>query len=194
MMRAPSTRGDDARHPHAPRRRGVRNLRPLHREELVMTAPAATARILVVANRTASTPALLREVRASARAGARFTLLIPPERAHHHGSDWSQEEALRLLGEAAGAEVAGLDCGPDALDTIHRAVDDGRFDEIIISTVPEHLSRWVHHDLRHRVEHLGLPVRVIPPESDTSISEELDQGLPNHWTRVSIPAGGAPAW
>jgi hypothetical protein len=164
------------------------------REELAMTAPAANTRILVVANRTASTPALLREVRESARAGARFTVLIPPERTHHHGSDWSQEEAQRLLGEAAGGEVAFLDGGADALDTIHQAVDDGRFDEIIINTVREHLGRWIHHDLRHRIEHLGLPVRVIPPESDTSISEELDQGLPNHWTRVTIPAGGAPSW
>jgi hypothetical protein len=159
-----------------------------------MTAPAATARILVVANRTASTPTLLREVHQSAQAGAQFTLMIPPESAHHHGSDWSQDEALRLLGEASGGVVAFLDCGPDALDTIHRAVDDGRFDEIIISTVPQHLSRWVHHDLRHRLEHLGLPVRVVPPEADTSISEELDQDLPNHWTRVPIPGGGGPAW
>ena len=113
-----------------------------------MTASTAAARILVVANRTASTPTLLHQVRESARAGAQFTLLIPPESAHHHGSDWSQEEALRLLGEAAGGEVAVLDCGDDALDTIHRAVDDGRFDEIIVNTVPEHLSRWIHHDLR----------------------------------------------
>jgi hypothetical protein len=164
------------------------------REERAMAAPGATTRILVVANRTASTPSLLREVRESAQAGAEFTLLIPPESAHHHGPDWSQEEAMRLLGDAAGAEIAGLDCGDDALDTIHREVDDGRFDEIIISTVPEHLSRWIHHDLRHRIEHLGLPVRVIPPEADTSISDELDQGLPNHWTRVPIPGGGAPGW
>ena len=159
-----------------------------------MTAPAATARILVVANRTASTPTLLHQVHESARAGAQFTLLIPPESAHHHGSDWSQEEALRLLGEAAGGEVAVLECGDDAVDTIHREVDDGRFDEIIVNTVPEHLSRWIHHDLPHRIEHFGLPVRVIPHEDDTSISDELDQGLPNRWTRVRVPAGGAPHW
>ena len=37
-------------------------------------------RVLVVANRTASTPVLLAEVSARARAGASVTVLIPPER------------------------------------------------------------------------------------------------------------------
>ena len=122
-----------------------------------MTAPAATARILVVANQTASTPRLLREVSESAKDGAQFTLLIPPECAQHRGSDWTSDDAAGMLAEAAGADVAVLDCGDDALDTIHGAVDAGQFDEIIVCTVPEHLSRWVHHDLPHRIEHLGLP-------------------------------------
>ena len=52
-----------------------------------------------------------------------------------------------MLTEAAGSEVGVLDCGADALDTIHGAVDAGQFDEIIVCTVPEHLARWVHHDL-----------------------------------------------
>ena len=159
-----------------------------------MTAPAATARILVVANQTASTPRLLREVSESAKDGAQFTLLIPPECAQHRGSDWTSEDAAGMLAEAAGADVAVLDCGSDALDTIHGAVDAGQFDEIIVCTVPEHLSRWVHHDLPHRIEHLGLPVRIVPPEPDVHISDELQQKLPNRWSKLPLGDGGAPGW
>ena len=68
-------------------------------------------RILVIANRTTSTPVLLRTVAERAQAGARFTLLIPPDHGHH--DDWSQEAALKLLEPAAGGDVASLD--PDTI-------------------------------------------------------------------------------
>jgi len=158
-----------------------------------MSAPAQT-RILVVANRTASTPMLLKEVAQSARDGARFTLVIPPEQGHDHGSDWSREDAEQLLSEAAGGPVDVMDPGDDAVDTIHAAVDAERFDEIIVSTAPQHLARWVHHDLPHRIEHLGLPVRIVPPEPDAHISDELQQKLPNRWSKLPLGDGGAPGW
>ena len=146
-----------------------------------------TKRILVVANRTASTPILLDEVtRRAKRAAPRFTLLIPPEKAAHEGDDWSLEHASALLARACGEPVKHLDCGPDAFDSIHRAVDAGAYDEIILSTPPEHLSRWIHHDLRHRLEHLGLPVRVIPPEPDAP--------LPAPATCPSVGATRLPPW
>src|SRR5689334_13273452 len=129
-----------------------------------MSTAADTNRILVVANRTASTHLLLDQVRRDGKAGARFTLCVPPEHAHHHGSDWSPEDAQRMVSEAAGGPVELMEAGSDAVDTIHAAVDARQFDEIIVSTAPEHLSRWVHHDLTHRIEHLGLPVRIVPPE------------------------------
>jgi hypothetical protein len=134
-------------------------------------------RVLVVANRTASTPALLAEVGARARAGASVTVLIPPEKADH--PDWSDEEAARLVGQAADQEVARLDAGRDALDTIHAAVGADEFDELIVCTKPEHLARWVHHDLPHRLEHLGLPVDVIAEEED--VPDDIREGLPSGW-------------
>ena len=134
-------------------------------------------RVLVVANRTASTPALLAAVGAQARAGASFTVLIPAEEAD--APDWTDEEATRLLGQAADQEVTCLDAGSDALDTIHHAVGRDEFDEIIVCTKPEHLARWVHHDLPHRLEHLGLPVSVIPPDED--VPDDIRAGLPTGW-------------
>jgi hypothetical protein len=144
-----------------------------------MTAPPAVVRILIVANRTASTPMLLDEVTRRARAGARFTLLIPPERSAH-GEDWSEADGVGLLERAAGGPVAYLDCGPDALGVIHRAVDAGEVDEIILCTPPEHLTRWIHHDLRHRLEHLKLPVRVMPP--DAPLPDHLREAMPESWS------------
>src|SRR3954447_11536079 len=102
-----------------------------------MTAPPRTERILVIANRTASTPRLL-DVVADRRHSARFTLLIPPEHGNHHGPDWTVEEASELLSRSAGTEIATLDAGSDALDTIHEAVGDGEFDQIIVCTPEEH--------------------------------------------------------
>jgi hypothetical protein len=134
-------------------------------------------RILVVANRTESTPVLLAEVGARAREGASVTVLIPPEQTDH--PDWTEEEAARLVGDAAGQKVECLDPGPDALDTIHDAVSADDFDEIIVCAKPDHLARWVHHDLPHRLEHLGLPVCVIPPDDD--VPDDIREGLPSGW-------------
>lgn len=161
-----------------------------------MAAPAQTVRILVIANRTASTPRLLDEVKRRARDGADFMLLVPPEKGTHHAPDWTPAVAEELLARAAGRDVVTLACGPDALDTIHRTVAGGGCDEIIVSTVPEHLARWVHHDLPHRIEHLGLPVVVIPHEPDAPLDDDLAQGLPTGWDYPPIPgpAGGGGAF
>src|SRR4051794_2684937 len=141
-----------------------------------MTAPPTVARVLVVANRTPSTPQLLEEL-TRRRHAARFTLLIPADHRHGH-TDWTAEQACELLERAAGTDVAVLDAGHDALDTAHEAVGDGQFDEIIVNTPEEHLTRLVHHDLTRRLQKLGLPVLVIPPEPDMTVGEFLKSGLP----------------
>ena len=151
-------------------------------------ANADEPRILVIANRTASTPRMLHEITERARAGASFTLLIPPEHGDH--DDWSQDVALDLMGRAAGREVASLDSGDDPLDTVHRAVSDGEFDELIVCTAPGHLARWVHHDLPHRLQHLGLPVMVIAPEPDVPIPAHVSNAMPNTAIIAPLPGGG----
>jgi hypothetical protein len=42
-------------------------------------------------------------------------------------------------------------------------VDDGSFDEIIVSTLPPRMSKWLRRDLIRRIERLGLPVTAIVP-------------------------------
>jgi hypothetical protein len=128
---------------------------------------AAPARVLVVAHRTAATPRLLDEVRARARRSpCSFTLLVPrpywdPETEE---AATTLELALPLLDEAAGGHVEGTIGDSDPFAAVQEAVERGGFDEIIISTLPARVSRWLHLDLPHRVQAFGLPVTVVTAE------------------------------
>jgi hypothetical protein len=120
--------------------------------------------ILIVANRTAATPGLIDEVRGRAsQSPCRFTLLVPrafwdPDTEE---SGMTLELAIPLLDEAAGSHVRGLIGDTDPFAAVTRALEDGDYDEIIISTLPARVSRWLHLDLPARVQRLGLPVTVI---------------------------------
>lgn len=134
---------------------------------------SSPTRVLVVANRTAATPALLDAVRERAARGAcQFTLLVPnsshglhrlvdPEDQETSEAEATLELALPLLADAAGAPVAGLIGVPDPLDAIQDAVNLQGFDEILLSTLPRRVSRWLHLDLPHKVSGLGLPVTLV---------------------------------
>lgn len=135
-----------------------------------MTEPA---RILLVANRTATTDGLLEAVRArAARGPAIFHLVVP---AHPHGlhkvvdpqegdagtAQHVLDEALPALSAAAGAPVTGAVGDAEPLMAIEDAVNRDRFDEILISTLPRRISRWLHLDLVSKARGIGLPVTHV---------------------------------
>jgi hypothetical protein len=124
---------------------------------------SAPTRVLVVANRTASTPRLLAEVARRAKAEAtQFTLLIP-DVDDRKAADWSRETALESLSRAAQGPVDCLVGGPDPFVAVQDAVHARHFDEIIISTLPKHRSKWLRRGLIPRIERLGLPVTGVIP-------------------------------
>jgi hypothetical protein len=131
------------------------------------------ARILVVANRTAATPALINAVRERAAKGAAsFTLLVPntahglhklvdPEDQGQSEAEQTLELALPLLEEAAGGPVEGMVGDPEPLAAIQDAINIHGFDEIIISTLPSRVSKWLKLDLPSKAAGLGLPVTTV---------------------------------
>ena len=137
----------------------------------------ATADVLVVAHEAAATPALLEAIRARAsESAARFHLLIPNTSEHAELTDADREhrhrdgerklaEALPLVQAAAGGAATGaVSFRHDPMDAIEEALHAGGFHEIIVSTLPHHLSHWLHVDLPQRLGHLGLPVTTVISE------------------------------
>jgi hypothetical protein len=122
------------------------------------------SRILIVANRTAATPGLLSEVRERVKRGpCRFTLLVPRP---FYDPDTEEaaitlELAIPLLEDAAGGRVEGLVGDTDPFVAVRQALDHESFDEVIVSTLPTHVSHWLRLDLPARVKRLGLPVTVV---------------------------------
>ena len=133
----------------------------------------SAARVLVVANRTAATPALIEAVRdRAARGPAQFTLLVPntahglhrlvdPEDQSQSEAEQTLELAVPVLERAVGAEVEGIVGDPEPLAAIQDAVNVHGFDEIIISTLPSRVSRWLKLDLPSKAAGLGLPVTTV---------------------------------
>ena len=121
-------------------------------------------RVLILAHRTAATPLLLDAVRARSQRGpCSFTLLVPrpywdPDTEE---AAFTLELAIPLLEEAAGRHVEGIVGESDPFEAARHLLERERFDEVIVSTLPEHVSHWLRRDLPHRIKQLGMPVTVV---------------------------------
>jgi hypothetical protein len=134
---------------------------------------SAPARVLIVAYKTAATPALQQAVRErAARGPCRFTLVVPntmgglarlldPEDQDDTDARQVLDLALPLLSEAAGTEVQGIVGDPAPLTAVHDAVNRDGYDEVIVSTLSHRVSKWLHLDLPSKIGGLGLPVTTV---------------------------------
>jgi hypothetical protein len=147
-----------------------------------MTEPQSR-RLLVVANRTGSASQLLKAVEDRAGAGCEIALMVPPER-DPEAPDWTPETALGLVRRAAGDQpVTLVEPGDNAAATIGELVERGECDEILLSTAREHHEHWHRHTLPKRVQALGIPVTVIPPDAT---GWSYSHGFPPEWVRPGV--------
>lgn len=145
-----------------------------------MESSNTPTRVLVVAHKTAATKPLLDAVRERALRGPCVFTLLVPNAAHglhkvvdpeDQGADEASaviERALPLLEEAAGTRVEGIVGAPDPVVAVHDAINLRGFDEVIVSTLPTKLSRWLKLDLPSKVSGAGLPVTTVTPDEDAS--------------------------
>ena len=146
-----------------------------------MESSNAPTRVLVVAHKTAATQPLLDAVRERAGRGkSSFTLLVPnathglhkvvdPEDQGAGEASAVIERALPLLEEAAGGtQVEGIVGAPDPVVAVHDAINLRGFDEVIVSTLPTKLSRWLKLDLPSKISGTGLPVSTVTPDEDAT--------------------------
>ncbi len=130
-------------------------------------------RILIVANRTLGGEHLRRKV-AECMAEQRcwFYVLVPATPNTDHPLVWTEgqarAQAQRRLNEVLhrldllGAHAEGEVCGQRALEGIGDVLRARHFDEIVISTLPINISRWLGKDLPRRVaRQFALPVTHI---------------------------------
>jgi hypothetical protein len=125
---------------------------------------AEKAKVLVVANRTAESPELLDALRSRVVHGpCEFTLLVP---STPHGLAWAantqdagNEEAEQhrqaFLDELRneGLDVASAKVGdPDPLAAISDECNFNSYDELIVSTLPLKISKWLRVDLPRKAE------------------------------------------
>jgi nucleotide-binding universal stress UspA family protein len=136
------------------------------------------ARVLVVANRTAGSNELLEALRERAAQGpASFHLVVP---ATARGVSWvadmnaggdaaehDLEGALEKL-RAAGLDIEGEIGDPDPVAAVTDAANLNKFDELIVSTLHKHVSKWLKLDLPSKAAHAtGLPVTHVEARDKT---------------------------
>jgi GABA permease len=149
-------------------------------------------RYLIVANQTLGGQELLDAIRDRMDRGpAQFWVVVPATPTTHLISDFGalsaafpldpgvvpsvadlRDEAIALaksnltaeLGRLRemGATVDGAVADPNPMVAIEKAVAEQQFDEIILSTLPPGISRWLALDLPHRVRRkINVPLTVI---------------------------------
>jgi hypothetical protein len=129
-------------------------------------------RCLIVANQTLLGPALLAEVLARQASGDYEFHIVVPASHPHSGAMWTEGQCIAharaVLDDAlehfrsAGVDATGEVGDDDPVLAVGDVLNREPVDEIILSTLPPGLSRWLKRDLPRRFERrFGVPVTHV---------------------------------
>lgn len=135
-----------------------------------------TRQILLVANRTACGEHVRTAIESRASEGPCEVMLLVPAVRPRRGWTWDEQAArrdarLRMAAAAATLRRSGVDVSTvlgdfKPLDAIRDELRFHHYDEIIISTFPARISRWLRQDLPSRVAaETAIPVTYIAADS-----------------------------
>lgn len=167
--------------------------------------PYRSARVLILARRTANSPELIEAVGARADRGpCNFTLLVPStlgiltNMAYYRPQrDIDAERritaAVPLLSRAAGSEVVAVVGAQDPVAAVRDALKLLGFDEVIVSMLPARISRWRRVEVPTRIRALGVPVTEVtaagPPGSGIT---SPGAGITSPGDGVASPGAASP--
>jgi hypothetical protein len=123
-------------------------------------------RVLVLANRTADSSELLQQILARHSQGPISVTMLAPaiwEVQDPHGgleSAWRRLRSAQKRLQAGGIEVSCVVGDPDPMTAFEREWKRGGYDEIIVSTLPSRLSKWLRTDLPHRIKGAAADVPI----------------------------------
>jgi hypothetical protein len=142
---------------------------------------AQNVSVLVVASVTATSPELIAALQERARRGSvRATLVMPCGGPGFHARDLAQPDldaALQAWRDAGLPDVDGIVGDQDPYVAACEAWDPGRYDEVIVSTLPGAASRWLRSDLPQRLGR-AIDTRVTHVTSSPPRREVQSEPVP----------------
>jgi hypothetical protein len=134
---------------------------------------------LIVANRTLGSPGLDEAIRQRLSAGQASFHVVVPATPVGRGLTWDEGESREAAENRLAAlidrirELGGLGEGEigvsDPVDAVRDAMRDREIEEVILSTLPPGISRWLGQDIPSRLRGaVNVPVVVVTASPETA--------------------------
>ena len=112
--------------------------------------------------------------------------VVDPEESGIQAAAERLEAALPVLSEAGGQTVTGSVGDANPLAAVEDALNLLGFDEIILSTLPWKLSRWLRVDLPSKVRALGKPVLHVSPQPTADTEAQISVAADPRHARIAV--------